>query len=73
VGSIEVGVELDENVRPGVVSLEHGWGLQNGMRLSRSAPGVNVNVLMPHGTDSFESLSNQQHMTGVPVTVVRSG
>jgi formate dehydrogenase len=71
-GSIEVGVELDERLRVGVVSLEHGWGLQPGMRLSRAAPGVNVNVLMPHGPGSFESLSNQQQMTGVPVTVVRA-
>jgi formate dehydrogenase len=68
-GELEVTVELDDAVRPGVVSMEHGWGVQPGLRLSREKPGVNVNVLMPHGPDSFEALSNQQHMTGVAVSV----
>jgi len=68
-GSIEVGVEIDGAIRRNVVSLEHGWGLQRGLRLSRAAPGVNVNAVMPYGTDSFEALSNQQQLTGVPVTV----
>lgn len=72
-GEIEVAVELDAAVRGGVVSLEHGWGLQSGLRLSREKPGVNVNVLMPHGPDSFEALSNQQHMTGVAVSVRPAG
>ena len=56
-------------MRTGVVSMEHGWGLQPGLRHSRSAPGVNVNALMPHGPASFEALSNQQQLTGIPVTV----
>jgi formate dehydrogenase len=70
-GSIQVAVELDEDIRPGVVSLEHGWGLQPSLRHSRAAAGVNVNALMPHGAESFEALSNQQHLTGVPVVVER--
>lgn len=72
-GEIEVAVELDGAVRTGVVSLEHGWGLQPGLRLSREKPGVNVNAIMPHGPDSFEALSNQQHLTGVAVSVRPAG
>jgi formate dehydrogenase len=68
-GSITVTVELDGRLRAGVVSMEHGWGLQPGLRYSRSAPGVNVNALMPHGPSSFEALSNQQRLTGIPVEV----
>ena len=70
-GAIDVELEIDETLRSGVVSLEHGWGEQPGLRLSRSRPGVNVNVVMPHGPDSFDPSSNQQHLTGVPVTVER--
>jgi formate dehydrogenase len=70
-GSIEVTVEYDDRLRRGVVSLEHGWGPQPGMSLVRTTPGVNVNALMPHGAGSFDRLSNQQHLTGVPVTVSR--
>ena len=68
-GEIVVSAELDEALRRGVVSLEHGWGLQPSLRLSLARPGVNVNRVMPHGEDSFDELSNQQFLTGVPVTV----
>jgi formate dehydrogenase len=71
-GAIEVGVELDDHLRRGVVSLEHGWGLQPSLRHSRAAAGVNVNALMPRGATSFEALSNQQHLTGIPVVVERA-
>jgi formate dehydrogenase len=71
-GSIEVGVEVDEHIRPGVISMEHGWGLQPSLRHSRAAAGVNVNALMPHGADSFEALSNQQRLTGIPVVVAQA-
>jgi formate dehydrogenase len=68
-GEIEVTAGLDDALRAGVVSLEHGWGLQAALRESRRAPGVNVNALMPTGPGSFEALSNQQQLTGVPVRV----
>lgn len=68
-GSIEVPIEYDDRLRPGVVSLEHGWGPQPGLTLARTAPGANVNALIPHGPGSFDRLSNQQHLTGVPVTI----
>ncbi|HVF76446.1 MAG TPA: molybdopterin-dependent oxidoreductase [Acidimicrobiales bacterium] len=68
-GAITVDVRIDDTLRPGVVWLEHGWGLQPGLRLSRAMPGANVNVVLPHGPESFDRLSNQQHLTGVPVEV----
>jgi anaerobic selenocysteine-containing dehydrogenase len=68
-GEIEVEVQLDSQLRPQVVSLEHGWGMQRDLRVARATPGVNVNAVMPHGPGSFDPLSNQQFMTGVPVTV----
>ncbi len=68
-GEIEVTVRLDDAVRPGVVSIEHGWGRQSGMRLANDKPGVNVNRLLPSGPGSFDPLSNQAWMSGIPVTV----
>ena len=47
-------------------------GRSDGMRLAKSRPGVNCNVLLPAGAGSFEPLSNQAHMTGVAVEVARS-
>ncbi len=68
-GAIETVVRIDDAVRPGVVSIEHGWGRQSGMRLANDKPGVNVNRLLPSGPGSFDPLSNQSWMTGIPVTV----
>ena len=68
-GSIETIVRIDDAIRPGVVAIEHGWGRQSGMRLASDKPGVNVNRLLPNGPGSFDPLSNQAWMTGIPVTV----
>ena len=70
-GELEAAVRIDDAVRPGVVSIEHGWGRQSGMRLATDKPGVNINRLLPSGPGSFDPLSNQAWMTGIPVTVER--
>jgi anaerobic selenocysteine-containing dehydrogenase len=73
-GEIEVEVSFDEGLLRGVVSLTHGWGHGGapGMRLANGAPGVNANVLLPIGPGSFEPLSSQAFMTGIPVEIARA-
>lgn len=71
-GQMEATVRIDDAVRPGVVAMEHGWGRQRSLRLSADHPGVNPNLLLPNGPGSFDPLSNQAWMTGIPVTVDRS-
>ena len=68
-GAIEVQVEADPGLVRGVVALAHGGGHAgaSGLRVARAAPGVNPNALLPIGPGSFERLSNQAFMTGVPV------
>ena len=70
-GAIELEVMLDAGLRPGVVSLTHGWGHGEapGMKRAHATPGVNANILLPIGPGSFDPLSNQAFMTGVPVDV----
>ncbi len=70
-GEIEAVVELDDDLMEGVVSMVHGWGHRASPRLQVAAanPGANPNVLLPIGPDSFEPLSSQAHMTGIPVAV----
>ena len=68
-GEVETTVRVDDALRPGVVAIEHGWGRQRGMRLANDKPGVNVNRLLPSGPGSFDPLSNQAWMTGIPVTI----
>lgn len=70
-GEVAAQVRIDESLRQGVVAMTHGWGNKktNGMQVAKKFPGVNVNVLLPMGPGSFEKLSNQAHMTGVPVVL----
>jgi anaerobic selenocysteine-containing dehydrogenase len=54
VGSLEVTVEVTDRIRPGAVSLPHGWGHGvAGVQLGVAAahPGVNTNVLTPPDVD----------------------
>jgi anaerobic selenocysteine-containing dehydrogenase len=70
-GSIEVPVEVSDEMMPGVVSLPHGWGHdKEGTRLSvaREHAGVNNNLLAdPYAVDV---LSNNAAINGIPVEVV---
>ena len=71
VGEVDAVVEVTEDIRPGVVSLPHGWGHGlPGTRLNVAAEraGVNSNVL----TDdrALDPLSGTSVLNGIPVTVV---
>jgi anaerobic selenocysteine-containing dehydrogenase len=70
-GRIEVAVKPDDGLKRGVVAMAHGWGnaRTSGMRYARETPGSNPNALLPIGADSYEALSNQAFMTGIPVEV----
>ena len=70
-GALQACVHPDDTLRPGVVAMVHGWGNQQtpGLALAHQHPGTNVNVLLPSGPGSYEVLSNQAFMTGIPVQV----
>jgi anaerobic selenocysteine-containing dehydrogenase len=70
-GSIEVPVELSDEMMPGVVCLPHGWGHDRpGTRLAvaREHAGVNNNVLLP--ADFLDVPSNNVAANGIPVEVI---
>ena len=69
-GEVVSSVVLDDSLKPGTVAMTHGWGHQNtGMNVARKYAGVNTNSLLPTGPGSYEKLSNQSFMTGIPVDV----
>jgi anaerobic selenocysteine-containing dehydrogenase len=73
-GSIEVPVELTDDIRPGVVSLPHGWGHDKpGTRtaIASEHAGVNSNILSP-GT-FVDVPSGNAAVNGIPVTVAPAG
>ncbi len=70
VGAVEVTLETTDELRPGVVSLPHGWGHGRAgvrLRVASAHPGVSVNDL----TDEtlVDSLSGTAALNGVEVRV----
>ena len=71
-GSVTVPVEVTDAVRPGVVSLPHGWGHdREGIRLgiAREHAGASVNDVTSEL--HLDTLSGNAAFNGLPVTVRR--
>jgi anaerobic selenocysteine-containing dehydrogenase len=69
-GEVTAPAEVTDAVRPGVVSLPHGWGHDRpGTRLGHASgdPGVNVNQLLDGR--ALDPLSGNAVLNGVPVEV----
>ncbi|MEU0336112.1 molybdopterin oxidoreductase family protein [Streptomyces sp. NPDC006193] len=67
-GEVVAPAEVTDAVRPGVVSLPHGWGHDRpGTRLRHAAtdPGVNVNQLLDGSL--LDPLSGNAVLNGIPV------
>ena len=77
-GEIKVPVEVTDAIKPGVVSMPHGWGHgKPGTRMSvaNNSPGANTNALSP--PTFLDEPSGNGALNGIPVTIigdrVRSG
>ena len=70
VGVLDAPVEVTDAVRPGVVSLPHGWGHGHPltrMKVASERAGVNSNILTDH--ESIDPLSGTSVLNGIAVTV----
>ena len=70
-GELAIELKITDEMMQGVVGIEHGWGHAEakGMSFASRTPGANANRLLPHGPGSYDPISNQAHMSGVPVEV----
>lgn len=69
-GRVTAIVGVDDGVKPGVISMAHGWGALPGSNEDPAETGSAVNALID--TDrNFESINAMPHMTGVPINIVR--
>jgi anaerobic selenocysteine-containing dehydrogenase len=69
-GRIEVPVEVTDAIKPGVVSMPHGWGHGKPgtrMAIANGSPGVNTNILSP--PTFLDEPSGNGALNGIPVTV----
>jgi anaerobic selenocysteine-containing dehydrogenase len=72
VGEVTVPVEVTDAIRPGVVSIPHGWGHDlEGSQLAVAAAhaGVNTNVLADE--TFFDVISGNAAFSGIPVEVTK--
>ena len=70
VGSVDAPVEITDLIRPGVVSLPHGWGHSmpgTNTKVASSRAGVNSNVLTDE--QRLDPLSGTSVLNGIPVSV----
>jgi anaerobic selenocysteine-containing dehydrogenase len=71
VGTVVVAVQVSDEMRPGVVSLPHGWGHDlDGVALATASrrPGVNSNLLADE--ELLDPVSGTSVLNGIPVEVV---
>ena len=69
-GEVVAVAEVDASIRPGVISLPHGWGHDDGqtkLSVAAKSPGVNTNLLVSN--EHTDPLSGNSVLTGVPVSV----
>ncbi|GAA4811990.1 molybdopterin-dependent oxidoreductase [Nocardioides caeni] len=68
-GRLEVAVEVTETIRPGVVSLPHGWGHDDVPGdVARARPGVNSNLIGDQRL--VDAPTGTAVVNGIPVEVV---
>jgi anaerobic selenocysteine-containing dehydrogenase len=70
VGTVEVPVEVTDDIMPGVVSIPHGFGHDREgavLSLARERPGANSNILADES--ALDPLSGNAVLNGIPVTV----
>lgn len=73
VNSVEIPVEITEDVMQGVVSIPHGFGHGRkgvGLSVAREKPGVSINDLTD--TERFDPLSGNAVLNAVAVTVEKA-
>ena len=73
-GRIEVKARVTDEVPPGIVSIDHGWGSRVFDPTGRTAPqvqGVNRNLLV--AADEFDEIAGTPNLNGTPVQVAPVG
>lgn len=67
--SLEMTVEVTDEVIRGGVSYPHGWGHSGGWKRANRAGGVNINLLASSDPADWEPVTGACLLDGIPVTV----
>ena len=70
VGEVRVPVEVTDAIRPGVVSIPHGWGHDlDGVQLAVAGAHAGVNSNLLADETLFDPISGNAVLNGIPVDV----
>ena len=73
VGQVTVPVEVTDAIRPGVVSIPHGWGHDlRGSQLAVAAEHAGVNSNLLADETLFDVISGNAVLNGIPVEVTKA-
>jgi anaerobic selenocysteine-containing dehydrogenase len=73
VGEVRVPVEVTDGIRPGVVSIPHGWGHDlDGVQLAVAGAHAGVNSNLLADETLFDPISGNAVLNGIPVDVRRA-
>jgi anaerobic selenocysteine-containing dehydrogenase len=70
VGEISLPVAITEDIKPGIISIPHGWGHafeDIELSIAKKHAGVNINILMDE--NQMDELSGNAVLSGVPVRI----
>jgi anaerobic selenocysteine-containing dehydrogenase len=68
-GELDVRAEVTAAVKPGNVSMPHGFGHRAGMRFAISERGVNSNILASDRAEDADRISAMSVLNGIPIQV----
>lgn len=68
-GSLDLLLEVTDEVVPGSVCYPHGFGHQGGWQRANAVPGVNINRIVSSRPEDWEQVSGNVHVDGFPVRV----
>ena len=70
VGEISISINVTENIKPGIISIPHGWGhvfAETKLSIANKHAGVNINILMDE--NAIDELSGNAVLAGVPIRI----
>jgi anaerobic selenocysteine-containing dehydrogenase len=74
VGSVELPVEITEDISPGVASIPHGWGHDSpDIELATASAHAGVNSNRIADEERLDVPSGNAILCGIPITVTRAG
>jgi anaerobic selenocysteine-containing dehydrogenase len=60
---------ITDELIPGVVAVNHGWGHQGGWHRAVAAGGTTINALIPDNPEQVDQASGNAFVNGVPVAI----